>query len=127
MARMIGKLTALAINRAKEPGMYPDGGGLYLQVSASGAKSWIYRFMLSGRAREMGLGPLHTIPLADARTKAGDCRRLRLEGVDPIEARNGQRDIARLAAAKAITFDECAARYITAHAAGWRNAKHAAQ
>ena len=52
--------------------MYADGGGLYLQVTASGAKSWIYGFSLNGRAREMGLGPLHTISLSDARAPATD-------------------------------------------------------
>jgi hypothetical protein len=52
--------------------MYEDGGGLYLQVSAGGAKSWIFRFMPDGRAREMGLGPLHTIPLAEARKRAAE-------------------------------------------------------
>ena len=72
--------------------MYHDGGGLYLQVSAGGAKSWIFRFMLDGRAREMGLGPVHAIPLAEARKRAAECRRMRLDGIDPIEARKAQRD-----------------------------------
>jgi len=55
-------MSSLAVTRATEKGLYHDGGGLYLQVTASGAKSWIYRYMLDGRAREMGLGPLHVIP-----------------------------------------------------------------
>ncbi len=107
--------------------MYPDGGGLYLQVTESGAKSWIFRFMLNGRAREMGLGPLHAVSLSDARTKATECRRLRADGFDPIEARKLERDKARLAAARALTFKDAADAYIKAHQAGWRNAKHAAQ
>lgn len=107
--------------------MYPDGGGLYLQVTESGAKSWIFRFMLNGRAREMGLGPLHAVSLSDARTKATECRRLRVDGFDPIEARKVERDKARLAAARALTFKDAADAYINAHQAGWRNAKHAAQ
>src|SRR5919202_623065 len=102
MARSIGRLKPLQVSRVSEPGMYPDGGGLYLQVSRSGTKSWIYRFMLDGRAREMGLGPLHIVSLAEARTKAAECRRLRHEGVDPIEARKAQRDEVRLATAKAV-------------------------
>ena len=107
--------------------MYSDGGGLYLQVTEAGAKSWIFRFMLNGRAREMGLGPLHAVSLADARTRAAECRRLRADGVDPIEARKLERGKARLAAARALSFRDAADAYINAHQAGWRNAKHAAQ
>ncbi len=107
--------------------MYPDGGGLYLQVTASGARSWVYRYMLNGRPRYMGLGPLHTITLADARVKATEARRLRLAGVDPINARGDALAEARLEAARSITFKDAAERYMEAHKAGWRNAKHAAQ
>jgi len=71
--------------------MHADGGGLYLQMTASGARTWVFRFMLHGRAREMGLGPLHIVPLAEARDKARECRKLRHEGIDPIETRNAKR------------------------------------
>src|SRR5437870_11486126 len=99
MPRQIGRMSALAVARVAEKGMYHDGGGLYLQVAGNGAKSWIYRYMLDGRAREMGLGPLHVIPLSEARARAAECRLLRLDGIDPIEARKGKRDQARLEAA----------------------------
>jgi integrase len=124
MARASNKLSAVEVRTAAEKGMYHDGGGLYLQVSAGGAKSWIFRFMLGGRAREMGLGPLHAIPLAEARKRAAECRRMRHDGVDPIEARGARRDEKKLEAAKAMTFDACAAAYIEAHKASWKNAKH---
>jgi integrase len=127
MARTIGKLTALAVDRAKRRGYYGDGGGLFLQVSASGAKSWVFRFKEFGRLREMGLGPTHTVSLAEARQKALECRKLRLDGCDPIEIRKAGRAQARLDAAKAMTFKECAESYIASHKAGWRNPKHAAQ
>ncbi|MDB5405628.1 MAG: putative phage integrase [Rhodospirillales bacterium] len=127
MARQVGRMSALAVTRATRKGMYADGGGLYLQVTSGGAKSWIFRYMLHGRAREMGLGPLHTVSLAEARIKATEYRRLRLEGIDPIDARHGQRNQLRLEAAKATTFDQCATSYIDAHRAGWKNAKHADQ
>src|SRR6266403_5912532 len=65
MARTVGKLSALKVARLAEPGMYADGAGLYLQVTGAGAKSWLYRFSLHGRAREMGLGSLNAIPLVD--------------------------------------------------------------
>ena len=126
MARGTNRLAAVVLPKLP-PGMHADGGGLYLQVTASGAKTWIYRFMLHGRAREMGLGPLHTILLAEAREKARECRKLRLEGVDPIEARKAKRTGERLAAATAMTFQDCAERYIEAQKAGWKNPKHAAQ
>jgi integrase len=123
----MGRLTALAVERAKNnPGMHSDGGGLYLQVTPNGA-SWVYRFMLNGQAREMGLGPLSLFGLKDARAKALDARRLRHGGIDPIEARKAERAAGRLLAAKAITFQECADGYIKAHRPGWRNAKHAGQ
>ena len=127
MARTTGRLTALKVMRSTgKPGMYADGGGLYLQVTPGGA-SWIYRYMLSGRAREMGLGPLALYGLQDARAKALDARRLRHEGVDPIEAKRAARARAKLDAAKAITFKECAEAYIKAHRPSWRNDKHTKQ
>jgi integrase len=127
MARAIGKLTAMAIMQAKRRGYYADGGGLYLQVSANAAKSWVFRYKEAGKLHEMGLGPVHALGLAEAREKARDCRRLRLDGLDPIEARKVARMQARLDAAKAMTFEACAERYIASHKAGWRNPKHAAQ
>jgi integrase len=127
MARKIDRLNALAVTRANKLGMYADGGGLYLQVASKGAKSWIFRFMMNGREREMGLGPLHAVSLADARSAAEKCRHMCHQDIDPIEARRAQRAQAALETAKAITFKECAEAYIEAHKAGWRNAKHADQ
>jgi len=123
----VGRLTALKVGRARQPGMYADGGGLYLRVTNDGTKNWVYRYMLDGRPRWMGMGPVAIYGLQDARAKALDARRLRHEGIDPIDARKAERAQARLDAAKAITFKECAEAYIKAHRPGWRNAKHAAQ
>jgi integrase len=127
MARTIGKLTALAITQAKRRGYYGDGGGLLLQVSDGGAKSWVFRFKESGRLREMGLGPTHTVSLVEARQKALECRKARLDGRDPIQVRQAGRMAAKLDAATAMTFRDCAERYIAAHKAGWKNDKHATQ
>jgi len=127
MARTIEKLSALAVTRAKDPGYYGDGAGLYLQVSKSLTKSWIFRFTMSGRQREMGLGALHTVTLSQAREKAKECRSELLDGIDPLEARNTAKLDEALDRAKAMTFDECAAAYIAAHRGSWKNAKHAAQ
>lgn len=125
--RTIFKLSATSVSKLKVPGYYGDGGGLWLQVSAVGTKSWIFRFTMAGRAREMGLGALHTVTLAQARDKALTCRQQVLEGIDPIEARNATRMIAAVSAARALTFDQCAEAYIETHRAAWRNAKHGDQ
>jgi integrase len=127
MARTRERLTALRVEKEKQPGMYADGGGLYLRVTPEGTKNWVYRYMLDGRPRWMGIGPLALYGLQEARHKALDARRQRHEGTDPIDARRSQRARQRLDAAKAITFAACAESYINAHRAGWRNAKHAAQ
>ena len=74
MARTIGRLTALKVDKAKRPGMYADGGGLYLRVTHNGTKNWVFRFMLNGRPRWMGVGPLHIIGLAEARNRAAAFR-----------------------------------------------------
>jgi integrase len=127
MARKLNRLSAVEVKGIDAKGMYHDGGGLYLQVNAAGAKSWIYRFMLDGRAREMGLGPLIVISLAEARKRAAECRKLRLDGMDPIETRRAQRGQRKLEAGRAMTFDKCATAYIEAHKASWKNGKHAEQ
>jgi integrase len=126
-ARAIGKLTALKVEKAKEAGMYGDGGGLYLRVTEEGAKNWVFRFMLNGRPRWMGLGPLSLYGLQEARGRALDARRLRHEGMDPIDTRRASRLQERLEAAKAMSFRQCGEAYIGSHRAGWRNAKHAGQ
>jgi hypothetical protein len=105
---------------------------LYLQISASGARSWVYRYMLNGKSREMGLGPFGdpahpTITLEMARDAAADALRKRHFGVDPIDARRAEKATKALEAAKAINFKSAAEQYIQAHKAGWRNPKHADQ
>lgn len=104
--------------------MHADGGGLYLQVGRTGTKSWIFRYTLFGSSREMGLGPLHTITLSEARQLATEARRLKLLGIDPIDARKEDRQAKRLDDARAVSFKEA---YIKANKAGWKNPKHAAQ
>ena len=127
MARQLGRLTAIGVSKAKSTGMYADGGGLYLQVSPTGAKSWIFRFAQAGRERAMGLGSVQDVSLAEAREKAIECRRLKHNGIDPIEARKTARREAQLDAAKTITFIDAADGYMDAHKSGWQNAKHTDQ
>jgi integrase len=127
MARTLGRLSALAVKKATAKGLYADGGGLYLQVSTGGAKSWIYRFTLLSRSRDMGLGSVKDVSLAEARDRAAEARRLRGQAIDPIEARRAKQAQARVEAAKTITFKKAAEGYIDAHKAGWRNPKHRQQ
>ncbi|WP_454806069.1 tyrosine-type recombinase/integrase [Paraburkholderia fungorum] len=121
------RLSSLGVARLKKPGRYCDGGGLYLQVSTARTRSWVYRFRRKGRLREMGLGPLHAMSLADARETAAQYRKLLFEGIDPIESRRAERTLQRAAAAHSRTFDECSKAFIRANRAGWKNEKHAMQ
>lgn len=121
------RISAVGIKHLLEPGYYPDGGGLYLQVSPTGTKSWIFRYMLNKRAREMGLGPYPLFSLADAREKVGEYRKLLHNGIDPIEHRKAEREKNLLATAQRKTFEECAHDYHKLHESGWKNAKHASQ
>jgi Arm domain-containing DNA-binding protein len=101
MAQEIQRLSALAVTRASKPGLYADGAGLYLRVGRNGSKSWAFRFTLRGKPREMGLGGLSKVTLADARKKAADARLLLSDGRDPLDLRP-----------RSMTFDKCAEAYI---------------
>ena len=125
MAKKVERLTALAVEKVKTPGYHADGAGLYLQVSRGGGKSWVFRYMLRGKPREMGLGSHVTLELACQ--KAAESRALLADGRDPIEPRDAQKQRQALEQAHSKTFAECAEAYIKAHRAGWRNAKHGAQ
>lgn len=127
MAKLIERLTSEAIRKVTEPGYYADGDGLYLQVTPGGAKSWIFRYQLHGRPREMGLGPLSAYSLAEARREAADQRKLKFKGIDPLDHRRALEARQQAAAAKMATFQEEAEGYIAAHSASWRNDKHGVQ
>jgi Arm DNA-binding domain len=119
---------------------------LYLQVTGAGAKSWVFRYWVPERdpvtgelvrnpatkkvcgiSREMGLGSFTVVTLDEAREAAADVRRLRYQGIDPIEARREAKQTAALEKAKALKFKDAATAYIAAHRAGWKNKKHAEQ
>src|ERR1700730_1261503 len=131
MAKQEERLRATKVAKENKPGLYLDGAGLYLRVGRGGAKNWAFRYMLAGKAREMGLGGLTKISLAEARKRAGEVRRLLADGIDPIDHKEGEqakREAAdKLAAARSMTFDECATAYMRAHETSWRNPKHRKQ
>jgi integrase len=119
------KLTALEVAKRKKPGRYSDGHGLWLQISSRGTKAWLFRYMIDGRARHMGLGPLHTVSLAEARTRARQARQLILDGKDPIEVKYEARQ-SRLSP-EGMAFKEAAQRFIEVHDPTWRSARHRQQ
>lgn len=127
MTRRLHRLSAKFVSNHLIPGYHADGGGLYLQVSDSGTKSWIFRYTLSGRTREMGLGSLATVTLADARKRATSYRGLLHDKIDPIRARSAERAQHALDRAKGINFSTCAERYIDSQLPKWKNAKHVTQ
>jgi integrase len=120
-------LTSKKVDRTKTPGRLHDGHGLYLQIKGAENKSWLLRYERDGRERWLGLGPLHTFSLKEARERARAARQLLHDGIDPIEDRKAKRAERALAAAKSMSFRDCAEAYIAANESAWKNAKHAAQ
>src|SRR3954463_9182615 len=117
---MGAKLTNRTVETAKV-GRHMDGTvrGLTLLVWPSGARSWVLRYQLNGRRRDMGLGPYPEVTLAKARELALDARRVvKIDRRDPVAERNR---------VTALTFKAAAEALIETKRPGWRNAKHAAQ
>ncbi|NPD68932.1 integrase arm-type DNA-binding domain-containing protein [Lichenicola cladoniae] len=105
------------------PGRYGDGNGLWLQVRDAHHRSWLLRYKFEGRARQMGLGPVELVTLAEAREAGLEARKLVFKGIDPIDHRKAAK-VAKLEVQAVFTFQQVAERYIAAHEAGWRNEKH---
>ncbi len=131
--KLVNALTPLEVKNAK-PGRHADGGGLHLLVKGSGARSWVYRFMLNGKSRDVGLGAAagpDALLLAHARDTAAALRLKVKAGIDPLEERH-RKAAEALAASQAahvagITFKDVATTYIAANEGSWRNAKHRQQ
>jgi integrase len=124
MPKRATPLTAAKVAKTA-PGCYCDGGGLYLTVRSAEARSWTFRYTSGGRVRQCGLGPAGgtgAVPLADARERAAELRRLVRSGVDPLARRQAE----KAASARAVTFAEALERYLAAHAHTWRSVKHRA-
>ena len=127
-------ITTLQLKNAK-PGMHADGNGLYLYVKDGGAKSWIFRYQIAGRRREMGLGATANLPVIPARAEAARLRALIASKIDPLEAKRAAAaaQCAVEAAQKRETilegksFKSVAEAFIAAQEASWRNAKHRQQ
>lgn len=123
MARRSNRLTTRQAATIKEAGRHADGGNLYLAVDKSGSRRWTFLYQLNGKQREAGLGPASTVTLAEARTKAAECRKMLVIGVDPLDAKKA----AAAAARGRKTFGGCAEELIAAKRSEWRSAVHAHQ
>jgi integrase len=124
MSREVNRLSPAFVASHKTPGYYADGGNLYLQISKAGTKSWVIRYRLFGRRRDMGLGVARDVSLKEARDKALAARKQVKDGVDPIDERRIKK--AQLAAEKAqfVTFSEATAAYLKSNEASWKSRKH---
>ena len=129
MVRKVNRLSAVTVKASKKPGRYADGDGLYLYVSSSGNRSWVFRYRdrVSGKLRDKGLGPERDVTLMRAREAAAGCRDTLRGGGDPIDGQRLKRQADRLERSRQVTFGDCVAKYVSAHEKGWRNVKHAAQ
>src|SRR5262245_11760179 len=119
MARKLNRLSARTVEGLGKPGRYADGGNLFLVVSRNGSKRWIFLFRFGGRSCEMDLGGLSSVPLAEARRLAGECRAKVTKGINPIESRQAELYIP--------TFGQCADEFVAGMSSRWRNEKHKAQ
>lgn len=117
----------MTVRQLRGAGRYPDGGGLYLHIIPSGGRPWIFRYRVAGRERQMGLGPLEFVSLAQAREKARAARLQRYNGEDPLGGRIGRRPTPVSPAPVGVTFKEAMEAYIDTNKAAWRNEKHIAQ
>ncbi len=117
------KLTAAKVKSIKESGRYGDGNGLQLLVTKALNKSWVYRFQLNNRRRDMGLGKYPTISLSDARNLRDEAAKKVSMGIDPLTERNKlKREMSNV-----VTFKQLALEYISNNSRVWSNAKHAQQ
>ena len=126
MARTTHRLTAVKVASIRAVGLHHDGDGLYLRVTATGSKSWMLRYTLSGTTRDMGLGAYPKTSLASARKQSDANRELVGRRIDPIAARKAA-EAAQKAALGGVTFKECAEALIASNEGAWRNPKHRQQ
>ncbi len=126
MPRSLHRLSSLEVSRKCKPGLYADGGNLYLSVANVHSKSWIFRYSRNGSTKDMGLGSLNAVSLARARELAAGHRDQLASGVDPLGAREAARQQDAAKVAGTMTFREAAETYMRAQSAGWRNPKQRA-
>jgi integrase len=112
--------SAKDLTRITKPGRYAVGHGVYLQIAAGGTRSWLFRYRVGDRQHHMGLGSCNYLSLAEARERAIDAQRQRLNGIDPLGAKRAAKREQRASHLRAMTFQQCAMAYIAAHEPSWR-------
>lgn len=129
MPKIAAPLSALEVSRLKAPGFVSVGTvpGLHMQISATGARSWVLRAKVGAKRRDMGLGAYPAVTLAQAHEKARQARQAIEQGNDPILDRERAQSKLRAAQAAAITFRQAAAKFIETKSVEWGNPKHKAQ
>lgn len=127
MANAINRLTARKVQSLADPGRHADGGGLYLNVSASGAKSWILLYRMAGKRHEMGLGPVGAVPLVAARELAAEARAKIAAGINPLHERKTAVQVEAAPPPPPISFADVATAYMDDHERYWRNPAHRRQ
>lgn len=129
MPKAATELKALDVQRLTAPGLHFVGvvPGLALQVLPSGGRTWILRAMVAGKRRDMGLGGYPAVTLAQARELARAARERIKAGHDPVTEAKAARSAQAASRATALTFQQCAEKYIAAHKSGWKSEKHAQQ
>jgi integrase len=127
MPKKAPELAPSQVRRIKRPGLHAVGGvnGLCLNVTPTGAKSWIQRIIVGGRRRELGIGSYPTVTLEQARQRAREVREQVWRGEDPTAARKALHDAMRAAEAKRLTFAEAAKQCHRAKAHEFRSDRHA--
>lgn len=120
MAKQLNRLPANVLTKKLPPGRHADGGNLYLSISKTGTKRWVFLYRsANSRPVEMGLGAARDVPLAKAREKATAARGLLADGKDPLEIRRSEETVP--------TFGDAAEAFIERMRPSWKNGKHAAQ
>jgi integrase len=127
MPRTLNRLKPLAVEKAKMPGRYSDGGGLYLVVKPGPRRSWVFLYRRGRKATELGLGSVNDVSLVDARVEAAELPKALNDGADPRAHRERKRQAQALLDARTVTFEAAARRYHERHKATWHSDQYARQ
>src|SRR5579859_2600736 len=124
MPKRASTLSVRQVEQFHEPGFWAVGpSNLYLKIGKNGGRSWVFRYFSNNRRRDMGLGGVDLVTLAEARDEVIDLRRGLRAGVDPLAERGAKRAALRVAQVQLMTFEQCTDAYISAKRAGWHG-KH---
>src|SRR5262245_22881213 len=127
--KTVNQLWPLKVASLQQPGCYLDGLGLFFDIGRkAAARPGLFRFQSDGKRRNMGLGPVHSVSLAEARIRAREARQVVIDGRDPIEARKDAAAAAKAERLRTVTYAEAVGQFLsTAKVADFKNDKHRKQ